>query len=123
MVPDRPLYVFLTAYLEAISFTEEDTWTEEGVTPLIDEMAYQEALRTSFRFYRWFRKVWRQGGWSDTAAAHDFWLTRNGAGVGFWSRDEGDDILYPAYGALLSTACELFGTSDCTVDNNKLYLT
>ncbi len=36
-------------------------------------------------------------------AGHDFWLTRNGHGVGFWDRDLG------ALGDRLTEACEAFG--------------
>jgi hypothetical protein len=36
-------------------------------------------------------------------AGHDFWLTRNGHGVGFWDRD------LDALGDRLTAACESFG--------------
>ena len=31
-------------------------------------------------------ELWDRGGWSDEQAGHDFWLTRNGHGSGFWDR-------------------------------------
>ena len=48
---------------------------------------------------------------------HDFWLTRNGHGAGFWDGD------YPeALGALLTVLAEKFGDTDIYVgDDGKLY--
>ena len=37
-------------------------------------------------------------------AAHDFWLTRNGHGAGFWDRDLPGDL-----GERLTAACKAFG--------------
>lgn len=49
---------------------------------------------------------------------HDFWLTRNGHGAGFWDRGLerlGDD---------LTEACKPYGSSDLYVgDDGKLYVT
>ncbi len=39
---------------------------------------------------------------------HDFWLTRNGHGAGFWDRGYGED------GNKLTALCEQFGESDIT---------
>ena len=51
-------------------------------------------------------------------AGHDFWLTRNGHGVGFWDRDL-DEI-----GDKLTAISKKFGESDLYVgDDGKLYIT
>lgn len=42
-------------------------------------------------------------GQSDEQIGHDFWLTRNGHGAGFWDRDLGD------VGDKLTEACKQFG--------------
>jgi hypothetical protein len=42
-----------------------------------------------------------------TLAGHDFWLTRNGHGVGFWDGDWPEPI-----GDTLTAACEAFGQVD-----------
>jgi len=48
---------------------------------------------------------------------HDFWLTRNGNGVGFWDRDLGD------LGDKVSKVCELFGGKDIYKgDDEKIYI-
>lgn len=55
--------------------------------------------------------------WSgEERAGHDFWLTRNGHGVGFW--DRGLDAL----GERLSKAAEVYGSVDLYVgDNGSVY--
>jgi hypothetical protein len=54
---------------------------------------------------------------SGSSIGHDFWLTRNGHGAGFWDRDLGD------LGDNLTTICEDFGTRNCFVeDDNKILI-
>ena len=49
-------------------------------------------------------------------AGHDFWLTRNGHGAGFWDGDWG------AHGDALTALAESFGTVDLYVgDDNRIY--
>ena len=42
-------------------------------------------------------------GYDESKQGHDFWLTRNGHGTGFWDRDLGDDI-----GEQLTELCKQF---------------
>jgi len=50
-------------------------------------------------------------------AGHDFWLTRNGHGAGFWDRDLDDA------GESLTQACEDYRALDVVLgDDGKLYL-
>jgi hypothetical protein len=49
-------------------------------------------------------------------AGHDFWLTRNGHGAGFWDRGYGE------CGERLSEAARVYGESDLYVgDDGKIY--
>lgn len=49
-------------------------------------------------------------------AGHDFWLTRNGHGAGFWDRDLGE------VGDELTKAAHTFGSVDLYVgDNGQIY--
>jgi hypothetical protein len=48
-------------------------------------------------------------------AGHDFWLTRNRHGVGFWDRDLG------TLGELLTEKAHKFGSVGTYVDNGLLY--
>lgn len=47
---------------------------------------------------------------------HDFWLTRNGHGAGFWDRGLGE------LGTALTKAAKTFGTCDLYVDNDIVYV-
>jgi hypothetical protein len=60
-----------------------------------------------------------QSGMSDEMLGHDFWLTRNGHGAGFWDRGYPDGI-----GERLTASCKPYGSSDAYVGNDNLvYLT
>lgn len=53
---------------------------------------------------------------NDEQHGHDFWLTRNGHGVGFWDRGYGE------LGKELSDKCELYKPIDLEVgDDGKIY--
>ena len=53
----------------------------------------------------------------DSQAGHDFWLTRNGHGAGFWDRGRG------ALGDRLTVAAKVYGGSDIYVgDDGELYV-
>lgn len=55
-------------------------------------------------------------------AGHDFWLTRNGHGTGFWDRTYAPGALRDAY-MRLSDACKPYGTSDVYVgDDGRLHV-
>jgi len=49
----------------------------------------------------------------DESIAHDFWLTRNGHGAGFWDGDYNDDI-----GERLTQLAESFGECNVCVNND-----
>lgn len=86
---------------------ETDTWIMEDckrfierATPLIEEV---ERLDWEFP-----SPIWEM-------AAHDFWLTRNGHGSGFWDGDWPGDI-----GKLLTEISECFGSYDLYVGDDGL---
>lgn len=54
--------------------------------------------------------------WSDSQAGHDFWLTRNGHGAGFWDRGL-------PHGDALSELARAYGECDLYIgDDGRLYL-
>jgi len=54
---------------------------------------------------------------SDAQAGHDFWLTRNGHGAGFWDRGLGE------LGDKLTAAAKAYGSCDmCVGDDGKVYV-
>jgi hypothetical protein len=54
----------------------------------------------------------RPEGYTATMAGHDFWLTRNGHGAGFWDRGLG------RYGDRLTAAAKAFGEVDVYLDDD-----
>ena len=52
--------------------------------------------------------------WTAEQFGHDFSLTRNGHGAGFWDRGRG------SIGDQLTTLCRPYGSADLCVINNKL---
>lgn len=57
-------------------------------------------------------------GYPDTNAGHDFWLTRNGHGSGFWENDFGT----PEQCKKLTEASKAFGTHDLYIgDDGMIY--
>jgi hypothetical protein len=56
-------------------------------------------------------------GYTDSSAGHDFWLTRNGHGAGFWDRG------LRGIGTALTQAAKVYGSSDLYVgDDGKIYV-
>ncbi len=55
-----------------------------------------------------------ESGMSDEQIGHDFWLTRNGHGSGFWDRGLG------SIGEALTKASKPFGSSDLYVGDDGL---
>lgn len=54
---------------------------------------------------------------SDAQNGHDFWLTRNGHGAGFWDRGYGD------VGGRLTDAAHVWGSVDIYIgDDDKLHI-
>jgi len=57
----------------------------------------------------------RQPRYTEEQAGHDFWLTRNGHGAGFWDRGLG------TVGEELSKASKPYGTVDLYVHRKRVY--
>lgn len=55
-----------------------------------------------------------ESGLSDEQIGHDFWLTRNGHGAGFWDRGLGE------IGNQLTAACKVYGGVDLYVGDDGL---
>lgn len=57
--------------------------------------------------------------WTDEQAGHDFWLTRNGHGAGFWDRYYGDTLEAKA-GKDLTAASKAWGSVDLYVGDDGM---
>lgn len=67
-------------------------------------------------FYSAHFATWRDAGMDDAQAGHDFWLTRNGHGAGFWDRGIGEA------GDALTAASKAYGTCDLYMgDDGMIY--
>jgi len=125
---------FTEAYIEAAIWSSMDESDESGGRPIDEnygpEDLSSEALSAMSDDCRRFQAdneadldeyesvVATGPEWTPSEqAGHDFWLTRNGHGAGFWSRDVGE------VGDRLSKAAEQFGEQYLYVgDDGKLYV-
>ena len=87
------LQEFIAAYVECALWASNDESNDNGGEPMdknysADDIA-PEALATitaeCAAFYNANVQTWSEW-WTDERAGHDFWLTRNGHGAGFWDR-------------------------------------
>lgn len=122
---------------EARQYVETALWTEttlDNGTPLdeqydaddiaaeaLESMASDVAAFCADETLAEALEFWRSE-LGDGQIGHDFWLTRNGHGAGFWDRFSGDQI-GARYGALLTAAAKVYGESDLYVgDDGKVYV-
>jgi len=91
----------------------EDHYTVEDLDP--GDRAKTE--KTLQEFFENWSPVWLDAGWDNEQAGHDFALTRNGHGTGFWDRDwDRNDA-----GEQLTEACKPYGTQNLYLgDNGKI---
>jgi hypothetical protein len=120
----RPaLTPFLRGYADCVLFTGTDETDESGANPLddshtVDDITDETLTRMArdcerfqrdnetdlAEYYRLRSEQLRPGEASaEEHAGHDFWLTRNGHGTGFWDREVGP------VGERLTEACKQFG--------------
>jgi hypothetical protein len=123
---------FTTAYIECALWSETDNADDSGGEPLdknynIDDVA-DEAIEKMAADCAKFqadnaellaRARYNSREWSDEAmAGHDFWLTRNRHGAGFWDGDLSSEI-----GEALTEAARKFRECDLIVgDDGKIYV-
>lgn len=130
--PDH-LDAFTRAYLEcaawsSTNFEDEDDangtpiddlvndgeaeWSPEAIASAVADCAdFQEANREDLDEVSDTFHV------DDAQHGHDFWLTRNGHGAGFWDRG------YGPLGDKLSKAAKVYGSVDLYVTAGKVYST
>jgi hypothetical protein len=96
--------------------------TDENDTPL-DQIDAELSEQTKLTFHDDCKdfceanaELLEQSGLSYEQAGHDFWLTRNGHGAGFWDRGLGK------VGKDLSDAAKVYGSCDLyTGDDGQIY--
>lgn len=115
----------IDAYLECALWTGTDESTPSGGYPLddnytTDNIAAESRDRARVDCERFMSKADDLEYWNqidDADLGHNFWLTRNGHGTGFWDRDLGE------LGDKLTDLSKSFGETDIYIgDDGALYL-
>lgn len=127
---------FAKGYVEAMFFTNGDTGEDDenllndlGVDRLTKASVAKikrdcDAFLTSFGHDGCFIRQWLDRanaatGYDDEQAGRDFWFTRQGHGVGFWSRDE--ETLPGAIGEVLDEIAKGFGETYVSVSRGWVH--
>lgn len=114
------LRAFVAAYLEAAVWSStipdgapmDRDYNVQDIAPV----ALRQAIRECIEFRRECPTLLAHAG-SDDQNGHDFWLTRNRHGTGFWDRGYDDDV-----GRQLTDAAHLQGERDLYAgDDGMLY--
>lgn len=119
---------FTQGYIDALFFTDsgdiEDEIQDEGFYDFADE-TLSHILLDCAKFQadnaELLALAYDRVGYEESSAGHDFWLTRNGHGAGFWDRSplDADNL-----GDKLTKAADLFNEiSPYLGDDSKIYLT
>lgn len=120
---------FLDGYLTCMLWSSNDNSDDSGGEPLdsnygIDDIADEglgKAIKDCNAFVekagKLMRAVNKEHGKDDSQHGHDFWLTRNGHGAGFWDRG------YGKAGDALTDFAKTFGECHAVIgDDGKIYL-
>jgi len=122
---------FTRAYLEAAFWAETDNSTDNGGNPIEDNYNFDDLDPDSLAFAiddcRRFQEenaadlaLYSHRQWSAAElGGHDFWMTRNGHGCGFWDRD---DCLPKDAGERLTAAAKKWGEKCIDVYDNTVYI-
>jgi len=108
---------FMEGYIDAMLWSS----TDDDDTPLsnylsasdISDSAMQQILDDCTKF--WISNM-QEIPCVPAQAGHDFWLTRQGHGAGFWDGD------WPEHGDKLTEASRAFSELSVSVEDGKIYL-
>lgn len=109
---------FLAAYIDCALWSSTDNVDDSGGEPLDANHDRSDLSDACLAEFKNDCASFQESNADDLAdidieqAGHDFWLTRNGHGTGFWDRGLGD------LGERLSKACKPYGSVDLYVGND-----
>jgi len=122
---------FVQAYLECAMWSSTDESRDDGGDPIDANYGFEDfapetvtkAERACALFLGMAQPLMdaednrHSARWNnEEMAGHDFWLTRNGHGAGFWDGD------WTTHGNALTTICKVFGECSLYVgDDGKVY--
>jgi hypothetical protein len=120
---------FTDGYLTAALWSSNDNSDPSGGEPLDSNYSIKDLSPSSLAAMErdcakfqsenadLLQQAYEKDGQDDASQGHDFWLTRNGHGAGFWDGD------YPQTGDALTEAAKAYGEQDIYVgDNGWLYV-
>jgi hypothetical protein len=125
----KGLDTFTEGFIDAMFFTEEKHWEDDGT--IAAELGYADiapsllvkikhdcnTFRSTYGGYFNSENCSYGGCPVDAYAGHDFWLTRNGHGCGFWDGDWAEPVA-----TVLTEAAKGYGQLDVYVgDDNLIY--
>lgn len=114
---------FTRQYLITALWSSNDESTEEGGDPMdknydlsdFSDETIAKAVADCAKFQELAGEMLDEHD-DDEMAPHDFWLTRNGHGAGFWDGD------WPVNGDRLTGLCKFFGEIDLYIgDDGEIY--
>jgi len=108
---------FVMAYLECAIWTADEDIPDGMTVYDFTPAAVLQATGDCEAFQKANAELLEASELSENSQGHDFWLTRNGHGAGFWDRDLPDGL-----GDALSDACKAFGESYVTEADGVLAL-
>jgi hypothetical protein len=120
---DIKMDTFMQAYVEAALWSStddnDDALDKNYSVSDIAEDTLDQMRADCEKFKKENEVLYDKGGWDDEQAGHDFWLTRNGHGAGFWDRAGKFD---KEVGEKLTKAAKEYGTVDLIVgDDGKIH--
>jgi len=114
---------FTTAYIEALFFTDTGDTEQPSADADLSDEAMQKCIDDCKTFQEkhadLLAEAYEKTGNDEARSGHDFWLTRNGHGAGFWDGD------WPGvYGDKLTEASKVYGEVWTTAgDDGEIDLT
>ena len=129
--PETALDEFTTAYILAALWTfDDDAPSGEYETsgrfqilfPKIDQQTVLKMAEDCATFQKENREILAAFQPCDSQNGHDFWLTRNHHGSGFWDRDQNSEDKFKQLADLLTQASNAFGEFNLYYgDDGKIY--
>jgi hypothetical protein len=105
---------FKTAMFEAIAFTDLENPDSEVYGAELSEESVDKMESDAKKFWARCRHLIEP--LAIEQAGHDFWLTRNGHGVGFWDRPDG---FYFGYQEFFTKQSEAMGKVDLYLGDDE----
>ncbi len=113
---------FLAGYIECALWSSTDNADDSGGEPLDANYSRSDLSDECLEAFKRDCQAFQEANADDLAnidceqAGHDFWLTRNGHGAGFWDRGLGE------IGERLSEASKVYGGVDLYAHDGKVRL-